>query len=285
MNKKSIWATLILSILILGTVKGKAQNETVEQQHRAAAVEAINDDRYRDACDHLQIVLKINPGDEKVKEAYRRLNELAEKQEQNDQLARLSIEKKSSVPKNYKEDHPEKYRAFNTPVNYNFAQITFGTLVTDGTDYLVLSGGGEGMINENWIFDLSYRGYIFDTGADNFITLGINYRQPITEKLDIVFGTGVTYGWYKYDTYYYTVTGDDLGLLLDSSLRCGFTEEFEGSLEVSFLNIYDSTLTSISGSLSYYPTTNFGLGASIGKMFNDGTDGTTIVAHIRLNFD
>ena len=287
MNKKSLMTIVILSIFVTGITKGSTQSKFDEQHHREAAAEAIKEYRCREAFDHLEVILKNNPDDEKAKEAHQRLTILAEKQEQKKQAQ----ESAKNVPakKEDKEESPGRYRAFNTPVNYNYAQISVGRLVTDGRDYFVLSGGGEGMINENWFFDLFFRGYIFDeevvTGAENFINLGVNYRHPVDEKVDIVVGAGATYGWYKYDTYFSTVTGNDLGLLLDSSLRFGFTEEFEGSIEFSFLNIYDSTLTTVLGSLSYYPVTNFGFGVSAGKLFGDGTDGTTINTYIRLNFD
>ncbi|MCJ8351434.1 outer membrane beta-barrel protein [Moritella sp.] len=188
------------------------------------------------------------------------------------------------------EENGAEYRAYNTPVNYNFAKISVGQTSIDDIDIdaTVIQGGGEGMINENWIYDMYYTGSLIDedylTGLSSALTFGVSYRFPVAEKLDLVVGGGVAYAWYDLDTYDDNDTDNDFGLSVKSSLRYGFTDKFEGSIGLAAVNLYDSTATTISGSISFYPTKNFGFGVSVAQT-SDDVDTSSIGAHIKFNFN
>lgn len=181
------------------------------------------------------------------------------------------------------------YRAYNTPVNYNYGAVSIGSISQDGmNDETVLQGGGEAMLNENWIFGLSYIGAITDekyvTGLASNVNFSISRRFALADKLDIVLGGGVIYSWLDFNTYNENFKNNDFGILASTSLRYGFTEKFEGMIGLSSVNIYDDTSTSISGSISYYPTNRFGFGLSLSEPVDDNSNASIIAAHIKFNF-
>lgn len=182
------------------------------------------------------------------------------------------------------------YRAFNTPVNYNFGEFMIGQGKNDGDDVevLVIRGGGEGMITENWIYNLYYDGGIIDedsyTYKSNEISLGAMYRFPVVDNLDFVFGGDFVYMWDEFDSFYNNEKNNEIGYALKSSLRYGFTQNFEGKLGFDYVKLGDfDAKKEANASVTFYPAPNFGIGASYAATLNDKTF-TTIGGHVRFNF-
>ena len=185
----------------------------------------------------------------------------------------------------------DDYRAYDTPVNYNYGMIAVGQTSLDDSDIdaVAVVGGGEAMINENIIFDVFYSGAIINEDSydadTNSLSLGLSYRYGLTEKLDIVAGADVVYGWYNVEPIIGNDTSDnDFGYSLKSSLRYGFTRNFEGVLGVSYTDVFDDTATGINANISYYFSESFAFGGAYGQVMSDTDDSSTYTAFVKVRF-
>lgn len=191
------------------------------------------------------------------------------------------------------------YRAFNTPVNYNFGEIMTGISTPDlpdgapDMDTLVIRGGGEGMVNENWIYNLYYTGGIIDevyfTSKSNTFSVGAMYRYPLADKLDLVAGGDLLIAWSEVDVGSSRTTASDVGFGLKSSLRYGFTQNLEGKVEVGYDKVGDNTAKNATGSVTFYPAPSFGIGATYGITRAEAENGfeidsTIVGGYVRFNF-
>jgi len=185
------------------------------------------------------------------------------------------------------------YRAYNTPVNYNFAEVEVGhkTYKSDGNkdNMKVISIGSELMLNEKVIMKYSFSGEeINDVAKIISLNMGLLYRVALAEKIDVVLGGEVEFDWlalegadtdtdYSYDNY-------DIGAHL--GLRYGFTDKFEGVTQVIISDSSSHSLitTLVTTKLSYYVTKNIGVGAFYTAGFNDKFDSTYAGANIKVRF-
>jgi len=187
------------------------------------------------------------------------------------------------------------YRAYNTPVNYNFAEVEVGykTYKADGNEdnMKVISIGSELMLNEKVIMKYSFSGEeINDLAKILTLNMGLLYRISLAEKVDVVLGGEVAFDWlalegtdtdtdtdYSYDNY-------DIGTHL--GLRYGFTDNVEGVTQViiSDSSSYSLITTLVTTKLSYYVTKNVGVGAFYTAGFNDKFDSTYAGANIKVRF-
>lgn len=195
------------------------------------------------------------------------------------------------------------YRAYDTPVNYNFAeiQVSHQTYELDGyedIDTNLVTISSEFMLNENVIMGYSFAG----EDINDSVTLlngsaMLLYRLLLIEEIDFVFGGELELDWVALedisgDTHYEhenTAFGAHLGL------RYGFSDKLEGITQVV---IFDSSsvsvATEVNVKLSYYITEQFGFGVSYLARFNDGLsylpgarddiDRSNFGAHIRFRF-
>ena len=185
------------------------------------------------------------------------------------------------------------YRKFNTPVNYDFADIIVGQSLYDGFNInaIALRINSESMIDENWILNMYYNVELIDEPnyelSSDSISLGAMYRFPLAYKFDFVLGEDLIYTSRTLETHSEADHGEyndsDHGLALRTSLRYAFTRQLEGTLGLNIGNIYDSTFTDLSGLIVFYPTERFGVGVSYSKQFSD-LDFSTIAGHVRLCF-
>ena len=158
----------------------------------------------------------------------------------------------------------DEFQAYDTPVNYNYAELFVGQIDTIDDSPLVISGGGEGMITKNWIYDLYYTGATSNTVNANTFAFGGSYRFSMMEKLDLLVGADLIYGWGNESG---GPSTNDFGFGVKTSLRYGFTPKFEGLLGLGVTNLYDNTGTSVTASLTYYFNNYFGLSGRVIETF------------------
>lgn len=196
------------------------------------------------------------------------------------------------------------YRAYDTPVNYNFAevQVSHQAYALDGYEDLdtnIVSISSEFMLNENVIMGYAFAG---EDLSDSITLLNASamllYRLPIVDDaVDFVFGGELELDWvaledfagdshYKHEN---TAVGAHFGL------RYGFTEKLEGITQVVFFDSSSAPIaTEMNIKLSYYITEQFGVGVSYLARLDDGLaylpgapekiDRSNFGAHIRFRF-
>jgi len=186
-----------------------------------------------------------------------------------------------------------EFHAYDTPVNYNYGEFFVGQSNTETIDdsALIIAGGGEGMITKNWIYNLYYTGGMLDGtfyGTDytvdtNLLKFGGSYRFALMEKLDLLVGADLIYGWNKTSVGDISDNDSDFGFGAKTSLRYGFTPKFEGLLGLDVGHLYDSTSTSVTASLTYYFNSYVGLSGRVVETFDD-LNTFTYGASVRLRF-
>ena len=179
------------------------------------------------------------------------------------------------------------YRAYDSPYNYNFLQLGAG-VQNNGLD---IDLGGSYMLDEHWMITGQYQnkflhGGDLPTGQDSLdskfnqstFSLGAMYRMPINRSLDAVFGSELSYDWYK---------GDDLGSTADqviglesddgsvgvtalTGLRYSITDKLETGVNIGAKYVYDRTYLQTSTEMNYYFTENIALGGQVSYSDNDG---------------
>lgn len=182
------------------------------------------------------------------------------------------------------------YRAFSSPVNYNFAEVGIGERFSDDTDIdaVAFAAGGQEMINSNLIYNIYFSRAVVDelfyNSYVNLVSAGLANRFPVTEKLDFVLGANIIYAWNKVETYNLTITDNDFSLALNSSLRYGFTRQLEGELGFAVTNLYDSSAQELAASLTYYFNDHFGLGVALARGWSEEEDGSAYAGFVRFKF-
>lgn len=185
------------------------------------------------------------------------------------------------------------YRAYNTPVNYNFAEVQVGYHVykQDGqkeVDTTNISIGSELMLNESVILKYSFSGEEINDKTLLGANVGLLYRLPVTEKLDLVLGGEVKLDWLGVDdidgSSHYSHENTDIGAHLGG--RYGFTDKLEGVMQVviSDTSSTSSMTTEVTSKLSYYVSKNVGVGAFYLASFNDYMDESNVGVHVRFRF-
>ncbi len=183
----------------------------------------------------------------------------------------------------------EAYRAYDTPVNYNFGQFSIGSQSYDAeiNDAFVINGGGETMLNENWILSLGYTSAIIDEEYfnifDNHFNIGVLYRHNLNHNTDLVLGGSLGYTWSEIETFYDSVKDNDITIGGSIGIRQGITEHLEAGADFALINAYDETLKSFSAQLTYYFNEHIGLGVA-GAFSPSTIDSTTFGGHLRFRF-
>ncbi len=101
---------------------------------------------------------------------------------------------------------------------------------------------------------------------------------------DFVIGGGLAYAELEFGSFYSDATDSDFGLKLASSLRYGFINNTEATLSLHSVNLHNSSATTLSSALFFYPTEYFSLGVVAGKTFAE-LDSTFIGASVRFDFE
>jgi len=185
------------------------------------------------------------------------------------------------------------YRAYNTPVNYNFAEIQLGYHVykpdaQKDIDTTNISIGSELMLNEDVILKYSFSGEEINDATVLGANVGLLYRLPVTEKLDFILGGEVKLDWLGVDDIdggsHYSHENTDIGAHL--GVRYGFTDKLEGVTQVviSDTSSTSSMTTEVTSKLSYYVSKNVGVGAFYLASFNDYIDESNVGVHVRFRF-
>jgi hypothetical protein len=203
--------------------------------------------------------------------------------------ALLVVASCSSMANEANTDDLNSYRAFNTPYNYNYGTVSFGSASIDGIEEnaTTISGGGESMLTENVILGIGYSGAFLDLGSvtsnSNVFGLSLKYRTPINESFDFVVGAGVGYSWLEATACYLTCTeftDSDVALSGDLQVRFAATDKLEGLLGLNVASVYDSTETAFISELNYYFNESFGLG--VGASLAD--ESTSVNGNLRFRF-
>ncbi|PKH04953.1 outer membrane protein [Moritella sp. Urea-trap-13] len=185
------------------------------------------------------------------------------------------------------------YRAYNTPVNYNFAEVEVGYKTYESADKdidtVFISIGSELMLSEKVIMKYSFSGEeINDATTVLAANAGLLYRVPLTEKFDLVLGGELEFDWVGVEessrSAHYSHENTAIGAHF--GLRYGFTDKLEAVTQVVISDSSsDSLMTTISTTkLSYYLTENVGVGAFYSARFNDDLDTSNVGAHVRFRF-
>lgn len=186
------------------------------------------------------------------------------------------------------------YRAYNTPVNYNFAEVegSYKTYQSDGNediDTKAISIGSELMLSEKVIMKYAFSGEEINDAAKLLTAnVGLLYRFPVVDKVDIVLGGELEFDWLALqgadnDTDY-SHENSSVGAHL--GLRYGFTDKLEGATQVILSDDSISAVmtTDITTKLTYYVTKNIGVGAFYSAEFNDDFDVYHAGGHARVRF-
>lgn len=186
-------------------------------------------------------------------------------------------------------ENPAQYRAYNAPVNYNFASIKVGIASFDDTslEANVIEGGGESMINENWIVQSYYTSALFNgtysSALSSRFMIDALHRFPISKKVDIVLGGGLGYYWNDATYCYYscsTAYSSDIGINAQGQIRVGLTDKLEGQFGFITDFVYEEVTTSFTAGAIYYLNTHFGIGVN----YTSYDIGSAISADVRFKF-
>lgn len=190
------------------------------------------------------------------------------------------------------------YRAYNTPVNYNFAEINVShhsyelDNKDDDFDTTIISAASEVMLDESMIvgYSISHEKMVDVAFSDDSISLigmqlALLHRTALAEKTDLVFGGGIELTWLALEINDETdYSHQDTALGAKIGVRHGFTERFEGGIQVHVSHSPDVTNTDTIAKLTYYANDNFGLGGFYSAGFNDEFDDTEIGGYVRFRF-
>ncbi|MFT5675216.1 MAG: hypothetical protein ACI808_001146, partial [Paraglaciecola sp.] len=138
------------------------------------------------------------------------------------------------------------YRAYNTPVNYNFAEINVRQHSYEfddknsNFDTTIISAASEVMLDESMIlsYSLSYEKMVeFAFSDDSLSSIGMQlallHRTALAEKTDLVFGGGIELTWLALEINDETdYRHEDTALGANIGVRHGFTDRFEGGIQV-----------------------------------------------------
>jgi len=164
---------------------------------------------------------------------------------------------------------------YNTPVNYDFAELRIGQFTVDGVPAgledsgLYIAGGGEGHINENVLYSVFYEGAVIDDSlfllVQRSIAAGLLYRNPLSPKTDLVVGGYVAYIWTELDIPSIPVylTDNDVGFGASLGVRHGIDDKNELGLEAFYASAFDDSNTSLTASYTHYTEGIFGIGARL----------------------
>lgn len=191
------------------------------------------------------------------------------------------------------------YRAGNTPVNYNYGEVSFGKqhFTDDGgidLDSADLLGFGMGaLFNQHWVFEANYEhGKISDsrfkyTAQELKATLG--YRFAVMDSTDLVVGAGFLYDDEDvHGPMVGEIGGDEqseVGYEIYSGLRHGISERGEAGIKLEVQRIYDDTVGVLTADSTYYFNDNFGVGVRVGyQKGSDDLDSYNYGAFARFKF-
>lgn len=182
------------------------------------------------------------------------------------------------------------YRAYNTPVNYNFAEIKASQhsyKFDNNTDLktTLTSIGSEFMLDEDMIVSYSFSGEkMNDSASLAGFKLGLLHRTALAEKTDLVFGGELELAWLALEANNETDYTEETGLGANIGVRHGFTDKFEGGIQFNVSHFSDTTATEATAKLSYYVTKKFGLGVFYTAGFSDDANDSKIGGHVRFRF-
>lgn len=197
----------------------------------------------------------------------------------------------SALADNYKD-----YRAFDTPVNYNYLQLFFGwgsidpdSAAIDEENVTALGISYQKMINENWIGEIDYEGrFIHGDAADvrnDRTSVRGKYRVGINEKSDLVFGAklGVMRSKVTKRSDDSTISSDtDFMYGFGAEYRYGFNKNWEGGLGLEYTDADHLDETAVTADIIYYSSSKFGFGAYLTKLY--GSDTETAEGGIKARF-
>ncbi len=178
------------------------------------------------------------------------------------------------------------YRAYQTPVNYNFGEVGFGLQTYDldvDTAYSVY-GRSETMVNEHWIFGMDYTytdvdGKNFNSTGEHFIFSGL-YRHGITNDIDFVVGGSVGYITNKMETLFGSSKDQDISYGGSVGIRQGVTDKFEVGFKYVAFRAYDDTYQEFSTDLTYYVNEYVGFGMNAG--YTNVDNETSVNGYVRF---
>ncbi len=158
------------------------------------------------------------------------------------------------------------YRAYQTPVNYNFSELGFGLHTYDldvDTAYSVY-GRSETMVNEHWIFGMDYTytdidGKYFNSDEEHFSFSGL-YRHELTNDIDFVVGGSIGYITNKMETLLVSSRDQDISYGGSVGIRQGVTDKFEVGFKYAAFRANDNTYQQFSTNLTYYVNEYLGFG-------------------------
>lgn len=190
------------------------------------------------------------------------------------------------------------YKAYNTPVNYNYGELYVGQQNfdddTDIDDATVISPTIQLMINENWIFNISYAHAKVDEHdydlTSKTTAVGVGYRYGLAPSTDLVFGVGLAHVKEDLDvTFFNGIRGhaddSDTGYGASIGLMQSITEQLEGGVSFGVDHVFSETSESLGGELTYYPSTHIGIGLAASYINgDDDNDSFTYGAYARFHF-
>jgi hypothetical protein len=164
------------------------------------------------------------------------------------------------------------YREYQTPVNYNFFQVSLGggEIMPDeepDAKLTVSTLAAQWMLNESWIMGVHYTGrfsnYEDSSDRGDYLKAQAGYRFPVLEATDIVVQGNLGYAWLELQNEEGETTYDDGNGTVGINIGAyhGFTESFEGRFVVEYLdsNISNETTFELAG--DYYFNSHFSFGA------------------------
>jgi hypothetical protein len=163
------------------------------------------------------------------------------------------------------------YREYQTPVNYNFFQVSLGGGEINSDDLpnskvSVSSLNGQLMLNESWLVGVNYKGRFTnndesDARAD-YLTGMIGYRMLVEESTDIVVQGRLGYAWVEsnYDNVDEVLSEANFTSAINIGAYHGFTDSFEGRFVVEYMDSKLSNETSFELAGDYYFNSHFSFG-------------------------
>lgn len=190
------------------------------------------------------------------------------------------------------------YRAYATPVNYNYMGISYGTGSYDVNDKIDVDVNDvslmlAGMFNKDFLYKFRYYGEYASDDENGFdyeindssLDIEVGARFGLSRSTDLVASGNVGYNWISGSVNDYS--DHDNGVLVGAnlSLHQGLGMNFEAALIANTVYKYDDFENEFGGELTYYITKRFGVGAYYKYKTNDLSDGSYFGGHIRVNFN
>jgi hypothetical protein len=164
------------------------------------------------------------------------------------------------------------YREYQSPVNYNFFQVSLGggEISPDDSEKAKLTVStlsAQWMASESWILGVHYTGRFsnYDDSSDrgDYLKAQAGYRFPVLESTDIVVQGNLGYAWLELeDDSGATLYDDGNGTVgVNVGAYHGFTESFEGRFVVEYMDSDISNETTFELAGDYYFNPHFSFGA------------------------